>query len=169
MWSYVKRQRPMTSEFVFFSSNPSLNHIKIEKMSPTNRHKCKNLHSTVQRAKDRRQKFHFCRLPFDVQPRNVKLLISLIAHCSRGVARLLECHILWWILMVNVLTSRKSISNSSAQTLFSGEPVTAGNTSAFTFHLKMQILFTFRNIQIQLFQIVFKHSSRHNWNVPRFI
>ena len=31
-WSYVKRQTPqMTSEFVFFSSNPSLNHIKIEK------------------------------------------------------------------------------------------------------------------------------------------
>ena len=113
-------------------------------MSPTNRHKCKNLHSTVQRAKDRRQKFHFCRLPFDVRPRNVKLLISLIAHGSRGVARLLECHILWWILMVNVLTSRKSISNSSGQTLFSGEPVTAGNTSAFTFHLKMQILLTFR-------------------------
>ena len=31
-WSYVKRQTAkMTSEFVFFSSNPSLNHIKIEK------------------------------------------------------------------------------------------------------------------------------------------
>ena len=30
-WSYVKRQTAkMTSEFVFFSSNPSLNHIKIE-------------------------------------------------------------------------------------------------------------------------------------------
>ena len=28
-WSYVKRQTAkMTSEFVFFSSNPSLNHIK---------------------------------------------------------------------------------------------------------------------------------------------
>ena len=30
-----------------------------------------------------------------------------------------------------VLTSRKSISDSSSQTLFSAEPVTAGNTSAF--------------------------------------
>ena len=31
-WSYVKRQTAkMTSEFVFFPSNPSLNHIKIEK------------------------------------------------------------------------------------------------------------------------------------------
>ena len=31
-WSYVKQQTAkMTSEFVFFSSNPSLNHIKIEK------------------------------------------------------------------------------------------------------------------------------------------
>ena len=30
--SYVKRQTAkMTSEFVFFSSNPSLNHIKLEK------------------------------------------------------------------------------------------------------------------------------------------
>ena len=31
-WSYVKQQTAkMTSEFVFFSSNPSLNHQKIEK------------------------------------------------------------------------------------------------------------------------------------------
>ena len=31
-WTYVKRQTAkMTSEFVFFSSNPSLNHIKIVK------------------------------------------------------------------------------------------------------------------------------------------
>ena len=31
-WSYVKRQTAkMTSEFAFFSPNPSLNHIKIEK------------------------------------------------------------------------------------------------------------------------------------------
>ena len=45
-------------------------------MSPTNRHKYKYFHSTVQRAKYRRQKFHFCRLPFDVRPRNVKLKLS---------------------------------------------------------------------------------------------
>ena len=31
-WSYFKRQTAkMTSEYVFFFSNPSLNHIKIEK------------------------------------------------------------------------------------------------------------------------------------------
>ena len=45
-------------------------------MSPINRHKYKYFHSTVQRANDRRQKFHFCRLPFDVRPRNVKLNLS---------------------------------------------------------------------------------------------
>ena len=76
-WSYVKRQTSkMTSEFEFFSSNPSFNHIKNRKMSPTTRLKYKYFHSTVQRAKDRRQKFHFCRLPFDVRPRNVKLNLS---------------------------------------------------------------------------------------------
>ena len=45
-------------------------------MSPTIRHKYKYFNSTVQRAKNRRQKFHFCRLPFDVRPRNVKLNLS---------------------------------------------------------------------------------------------
>ena len=71
---YVKRQTAKrTSEFLFFSSNPSLNHIKIKKMSPTIRHKYKYFHSTVQRAKDRRQKFHFCRLLFGVRPHNVEL------------------------------------------------------------------------------------------------
>ena len=64
-WSYVKRQTAkMTSEFVFFSSNPPLNHINDRKMSPTIRHKYKYFHSTIQRAKDRLQKFIFavCRL-----------------------------------------------------------------------------------------------------------
>ena len=59
----------MTSEFVLFSSNSSLNHLKNRKMSPTVHHKYKYLHSTVQRAKDTRQKFHFCRLPFEVLER----------------------------------------------------------------------------------------------------
>ena len=45
-------------------------------MSPTIRHKYKYFHSTVQRAKGRRPKFHYCRLPFDVRPRNVKLNLS---------------------------------------------------------------------------------------------
>ena len=47
-------------------------------MSLTNRHKYKYFHSAVQRAKVRRQKFHFCRLPFAVRPRNVKLNLSII-------------------------------------------------------------------------------------------
>ena len=45
-------------------------------MSSTIRHKYKYFHSTVQGAKDRRQKFHFCRLPSDVRPCNVKLNLS---------------------------------------------------------------------------------------------
>ena len=54
-WSYV----------VFFSSNPSLNHIKIEKcLLRTIRHKYNYFHSIVQRPKDRRKSFIFavCRL-----------------------------------------------------------------------------------------------------------
>ena len=47
-------------------------------MSLTIRHKYKYFHSAVQRARDRWQKFHFCRLPFDVRPRNVKLNLSKI-------------------------------------------------------------------------------------------
>ena len=46
-------------------------------MSPTIRHKYKYFHSTVQGAKDKRQKFHFCRLPFEVRPRNVKINLSI--------------------------------------------------------------------------------------------
>ena len=42
-------------------------------MSPTIHREYKYFHSTVQAAKDRRQKFHFCRLPFAV---NVMLNVS---------------------------------------------------------------------------------------------
>ena len=52
--------------------------LKNRKTSPTIRHKYKYFHSTVQGAKDRQLKFHFCRLPFDVRPRNVKLNLSNI-------------------------------------------------------------------------------------------
>ena len=78
----LRQTAKVTSEFVFFSSNPSLNNIKIEKMSPTIRHKYKYFHPTLQRAKDRRPKFHFCRLPFDVRPRNVKLNLSIAGFLS---------------------------------------------------------------------------------------
>ena len=48
-------------------------------MSRTIRHKYRYFHSTIQtRAKDRLQKFHFCRLPFEVRPRNVKLNLSTV-------------------------------------------------------------------------------------------
>ena len=47
-------------------------------MSPTIRHKYKYFHSTVQRAKDRRPKFQFCRLPFDARPRSVKPYFSIV-------------------------------------------------------------------------------------------
>ena len=55
-------------------------------MSPTIRHKYKYFHSTVQIAKNRRQKVEFCPLPFDVRPCNVKLNLSshvLYAHVRR--------------------------------------------------------------------------------------
>ena len=56
-------------------------------MSPTIRHKYKYFDSAVQRAKDRRQKFHFCRLPFDARPRNVKLNhASLILNATFNVS-----------------------------------------------------------------------------------
>ena len=51
-------------------------------MSPTTRHNCKYFHSTVQTAKDRRQKFHFCRLRFDVRPRNGKLNLPNLSNLT---------------------------------------------------------------------------------------
>ena len=63
-------------------------------MSPAIRHKYIYFHSTVQRAKDRRQKFHFCRLPFDVRPRNVKLKISLLRELGANIpAAILTSHL----------------------------------------------------------------------------
>ena len=55
-------------------------------MSPTIHHKYKYLHSTVQRAKHRRQKFHFCRLPFDVTASLISLFTQknrLVDSCSK--------------------------------------------------------------------------------------
>ena len=51
-------------------------------MSPTIHHKYKYFHSTVQRAKDRRQKFHFCRLPFGVMSSLISLLFDFLP-CTR--------------------------------------------------------------------------------------
>ena len=46
-------------------------------MSPTIFHKYKYFHSTVQRAKDRRQQFYFCHLPFDVKSSLISLLLEI--------------------------------------------------------------------------------------------
>ena len=60
------------------------------------------------------------------------------------------------ILMVNnktkVLTSRKSISDSSSQTLFLAESVTAGNTPAFAGYMLLCSC-EFRDILIQGLQV----------------
>ena len=47
-------------------------------MSPTIRRKYKYFHSTVQRAKDRRQKFHFCGLTYDHVTSNLISLFSKV-------------------------------------------------------------------------------------------
>ena len=78
-WSYVKRQTAkMTSEFLFFSSNPSLNHIKIENcllLFATNT----NIFTLL-----------FKDLKTDVRPRNVKLnlsICSLITAVNKSFSR----------------------------------------------------------------------------------
>ena len=63
-------------------------------MSPTIRHKYKYFHSTVQRAKDRRQKFHFCRLPFDVRPRNALFIVNCFPF-DVIVFEMLPAHGIW--------------------------------------------------------------------------
>ena len=64
----------ITSDFLFFSCNPYINHTKIEKVSLTIHCKYKYFYSTVEGAEDRRQKFHFCRLPF---AENIMLNLSV--------------------------------------------------------------------------------------------
>ena len=54
-------------------------------MSPTIHHKYKYFDSAVQRAKDRRQQFHFCRLPFDVTSSLLeRLSLTLRGRTSNG-------------------------------------------------------------------------------------
>ena len=61
---YGRRQTAkVNSDFLFFSCNPYINYTKIKKVSRTIHCKYKYFDSIVQRAEDRRQKFHFCRLP----------------------------------------------------------------------------------------------------------
>ena len=82
-WSYVIRQTAkMTSEFVFFSSNPSLNHIKIEKCLLLFASNTNIFTLLLKELKTDGQSF-ICRLAFDVRPRNVKLNLSnvMFGHC----------------------------------------------------------------------------------------
>ena len=72
---YGRRQTAKTtSDFLLFCCNSSINHTKIE-VSLAIHSKYKYFDSTVQRAENRRQKFHFCRLPFVV---NVMLNLSIV-------------------------------------------------------------------------------------------
>ena len=56
-------------------------------MSPTIHRKYKYFHSTVQTAEDRRQKVHFCRLPFDI---NVVLNLSTIPQDDVRMKKLVQ-------------------------------------------------------------------------------
>ena len=80
-WSYVKRQTAnMTSEFVFFSFNPSLNHIKIENcllLFPTNTNIFTLLFNELE-TDGKSFIFAVCGLTYDHVTSN---LISLIIQC----------------------------------------------------------------------------------------
>ena len=72
LMSNGKRQRwPLN--LCSFSSNSSLNHIKIEKFLLLFAPNTIFFILLFKELKNRQQNFHFCRLPFDVRPRNVKL------------------------------------------------------------------------------------------------
>ena len=80
-WSYGKRQTAkMTSEFVFFSSNPSLNHIKIEKcllLFATNTSIFTLLFKELE-TEGKSFIFAVCRLTYDHVTSNLISLINLL-------------------------------------------------------------------------------------------
>ena len=82
-----KRQRWLVIFFLFLKSLNKPH--KYRKMSPTIHCKYKYFHSTVQTAEDRRQKFHYWRLPFHV----TSCLTSLI--CRIIIRLLLPMGDLW--------------------------------------------------------------------------
>ena len=79
-WSNVKRQTAnMTSEFVFFSFNPSLNHIKIENcllLFPTNTNICTLLFNELE-TDGKSFIFAVCGLTYDHVTSNLNSLLSL--------------------------------------------------------------------------------------------
>ena len=103
-WSYVKRQTAkMTSEFVFFSSNPSLNHIKIEKcllLFATNA----NIFTLLFKELETDGKsfiFAVCRLTYDHVTSNlISLIFNKQLHCQITVHRCkLDCYFIVLILV----------------------------------------------------------------------
>ena len=105
-WSSVKRQTAkMASEFVFFSSNPSLNHIKIEKcllLFATNT----NISTILfKELKTVGKSFIFaCRLPFDVmsrRPAEINVCIRLSLNQNTSIAHACEFKYLVDVTYVN--------------------------------------------------------------------
>ena len=90
-WPYVKRQTAkMNSEFVFFSSNPSLNHIKIEKcllLIATNTNIFTLLFNEL-KTDGKSFIFAVCRLTYDHVTSN---LISLVMQTLDFVSGLHNC------------------------------------------------------------------------------
>ena len=88
IWSYVKRQTAkMTSEFVFFSSNPALNHIKMEKcllLFATNTNIFTLLFKEL-KTDSKTAKVSF--LLFAVRPHTVKLNLFIVRFCSGKTMR----------------------------------------------------------------------------------
>ena len=83
-------------------------------MSPTYRHKYKYFHSTVERAEDRQQKFHFCRLPFDVRPRNVKLNLSIFPKGTWHSRTILRTTLTRANKLVHACFARENIETASS-------------------------------------------------------
>ena len=84
-WSYVKWQTAkMTSELVFFSSNPSLNHIKIEKcllLIATNTNIFTLLFNEL-KTDGKSFIFAVCRLTYDRVTSNLTSLLNLSINLS---------------------------------------------------------------------------------------
>ena len=99
-WSYVTRQMAkMTSEFVFFSSNPSLNHIKLEKcllLFATNTTICTLLFKEI-KTDGKSFIFAVCWLTYDHVTSN---LISLI----KTNKRIRIFHNYWSLTLSTILT-----------------------------------------------------------------
>ena len=75
-------------------------------MSYTIHHRYKYFYSPVQRAKDRRKKFHICRLPFDV----TSSLISLVTHTNSLENKSFASKTLIWVCERDLVVFCHSLS-----------------------------------------------------------